>query len=48
MAITLKNKIASDLIKKQYLNENFADVHFQFGEDDDIIKIPANKNILAA
>ncbi|KAJ6641128.1 BTB/POZ domain-containing protein 6-A [Pseudolycoriella hygida] len=48
MANILKNNTASDVISKLYLNEYLADVHFQFNNDDDIQKVPANKFILAA
>ncbi|XP_055325959.1 BTB/POZ domain-containing protein 3-like [Sitodiplosis mosellana] len=48
MANVLKNTAATELIAKMYLNERLADVHFVFKVNDEIEKVPANKNVLAA
>lgn len=47
MTHVLKTTAASEASKKLYLNENFADVFFVFGVDDEIEKVPANKANLA-
>src|SRR3978361_326675 len=48
MTNLLKNSAASEVIAKMYLNEDLADVHFEFNVDDDVQKVPANKSVLAA
>lgn len=46
----VRNSAASEASAKLYLNEDFADVHFNChdGDDDSMRKIPANKGVLAA
>ncbi|XP_055296834.1 BTB/POZ domain-containing protein 6-B-like [Sitodiplosis mosellana] len=48
MACTLKNSAASEVFAKLYLNEDLADVRFVFKVDDEVEKVPASKNVLAA
>lgn len=43
----LMNDAASQASAKLYLNEDFEDVNFLFEIDDEIQKVPANKNILS-
>lgn len=47
MAREPRNKCVSHSIAKLYLNTELADVNFIFKLDDEIEKVPANKNILA-
>ncbi|XP_055320447.1 BTB/POZ domain-containing protein 6-B-like [Sitodiplosis mosellana] len=48
MANVLKSSALSDAIAKMYLNEQLANVHFEFKVNDEIEKVPANKGVLAA
>ncbi|XP_031625582.1 BTB/POZ domain-containing protein 6-B-like [Contarinia nasturtii] len=48
MASNLESKSASKATAKLYLNDELADVHFVFGSDDVVEKVPANKVILAS
>lgn len=48
MTETFDNKIESGACAILYLNEEFADVNFVFKDEGKIVKVPANKAILAA
>lgn len=47
MTNTLYNSAANEVTKKLYLNEDLADIHFEFEIDEEIKTVPANKAILS-